>query len=362
MENTRPSYFLFPRLTISERDLRYFSIFLPQLLTLEITRPATIPDWCIGKFQGLPAILDAELLKQTKSCIQGYRAFADLHGSSGTLGYLSQILDDTVESRLLIQEQLKGKCRIPVDSGVSRTVNAAIFLEIARELDDKRSELEKDFARADVLEQQFRDIVGISVDDETDAVADGFSTPLAQERGTPEYMLPERIRAWFRLFSLQPLSLFPVFVAAGRETMEECLEAIRAGHKGSNKDLDFSELQLGAFPRINDFGRKQYQSLVESPGAPALLESYQRALDRFLATKIGHDPDACRLEAESLGKVLEKFCGSCGTEERVSLRMVLTRGISLSEVVEILCATGDSPHGHPGKELQSGPAALLYLE
>ena len=45
--------------------------------------------------------------------------------------------------------------------GQKKTIQAALFLEIARELDEKELEIESSYVRLNAIEEEFRDIVGI---------------------------------------------------------------------------------------------------------------------------------------------------------------------------------------------------------
>lgn len=345
MENDYLNYFLFPRLTLSEQDFRSLSVFVPKLNIFQIAAPAAIPEWCRERFVGLPFIRDPKFLEQVESCIRSYRAFAEIHGGSGgTMGYLSRALDDMSDTRFRIQEQLRGKTPIPMDEAVIDLLQSAVFLDISRELDDRALELDSSYARADKIEKQFRDILGID-DEEAGEVPEDLNISLLPESSSREYMLPERIKSWFRLFPAESCDSMPVFVATDPDAVSETLDIIRPAIDRERKDFEALELLLGAFPSPDRLGQKQFLSLTESPGSPAILASYRKDLDLFLRNAARTlDPGDLNKEATALASGLEKFCGNCGVEDMVTLRLTLPLGLTISDVRGIL-GPGSSGRG-----------------
>ena len=222
------NYFLFPHMTLSVNDFRNLGIFLPRLSVLEITRQASFPQWAKGKFSGWPVLRGEELSTVLNSCIEGYRAFAQVHGGpGGVLGFLSQFPDEIDEPRYKVQEEIRGKCPGPSWSLLEKkTIQAALFLEIARELDEKELEIECSYARLNAIEDEFRDILGIGVDRPEAAGAGTLTPPLAPDTNGLLYMLPKRIETWFQMLSLQPFEGMPVFVSRFPEVVEEMLEMV----------------------------------------------------------------------------------------------------------------------------------------
>ncbi len=367
METGQVSYFLFPGSTVPERNLRNFFIFLPGLSILEITRPASFPNWCRDRFTGLPVIRDSQFLAQTKSCIQGYRAAAEVHGGGGgTLGYLAHLMDEA-ETRLKIQEQLRGKCPTEPDAAQIEILRSAVFLEIARELDEREFELESGYARVGALEKEFRQILGIE-DEDLQEVPASNEPPLAAEGSAPSYMLAARVENWFRLFSTQPLNSWPVFVASPVEAVEESLDSTRRHLDltgDSRKEFPVSSFSLGSFPRMDRLGEKQFRSFIEAPGTPGLLASYQEALGRFIMEAAGSEnPNELEPKCKSLGAMLEKFCRKCNLSEsdQVTLSLILPQNIRLADIFGGLAGTRGGPVPPTGPEMQSRPAVFLRLE
>jgi hypothetical protein len=215
------NYFLFPHMTLSEHDFRNLWIFLPRLSVLEIVRQPSIPQWAQERFSGWSALRGEELSTRIGACIEGYRAFAQVHGGpGGMLGFLSRALDETDEPRYRIQEELRGSCPPELDPAQKEIFQAAVFLEIARELDEKELEIASSYTRLNAIEQQFRNILGIE-DEESERAETNLTPALAPDTNGLLYMLPRRIRSWFRMLSLNPLERMPIFVGCFPEVIEE---------------------------------------------------------------------------------------------------------------------------------------------
>jgi hypothetical protein len=338
MQTDSPSYFLFPHLTLSENDFRNFHIFLPHLNVFEINRPVSIPEWLRERFHGWPVIREKNFLAQVDSCLKSYHAFAEVHGGNGgTLAFLSQTRDDTSETRLHIQEELRGKCPSHWDDTHRETFQASVFLEIARELDEKELELESSYAQLNALESEFRGILGIAGNEETDEAQATLSPPLISDRAGLLFMLPTRIESWFQLFSVQPVDGTPVFVASHPEVISETLEIIRTGCARTAKKFSSARISLGSFPKLDQLGRKQFQSLIEAPGTPALFAAYWHDLDNFLTEAArAKNTDELESKSEPLKHHLDKFCRNCDLTDpdRVNLSLFFPENLSLADVLE----------------------------
>jgi len=155
------SFYLLPHMTLSEGGFRNLCIFMPDLRVLEITRQAFIPQWAKKSFSGWPVLGGADLSAKIGSYIDGYRAFAQVHGGpGGILGFLSRTLDETDEPRFRIQEELREKLKSELGTVVREhstlsppLLQAALFLEIARELDEKELEIQSGYSRLNAIEQ-----------------------------------------------------------------------------------------------------------------------------------------------------------------------------------------------------------------
>ena len=104
-----------------------------------------------------------------------------------------------------------------MDPAQKESVQAAIFLEIARELDEKELEIASSYAHLNAIEQEFHDILGIE-DEESDRAETNLTPALAPDTNGLLYMLPRRIQSWFRMLSLKPPESMPVFVGFFRRS------------------------------------------------------------------------------------------------------------------------------------------------
>lgn len=338
MQTGSPGYFLFPHMILTEGDFRNFSIFLPNCNILEIIRPARIPEWLVDRFHGRPAIADKDFPARIDATIRGYRAFAEVHGGrGGVLAFLSRAEGGTIETRVRIQEELRGKGPSQPDEKHGKILQAAVFLEIARELDEKEMELEGNFVELNALEGEFRGILGITGDEEADEAEASLSPPLIPDRAGSLFMLPERIRSWFQLFFVRPVEGTPVFVALHPEIIAETLEILRAECAGGGAEFTTVRISLGSFPRLDRLGSKQFRSLMESPGTPDLLDAYRRGLDEFM-TEAARAKNLGDLESRSehLKGHLEKFCRHCDLSgaDRVNLSLYFPQNTSPAGIPE----------------------------
>jgi hypothetical protein len=349
------NYFLFPHMTLSEHDFRNLWIFLPRLSVLEIVRKASIPEWARERFSGWPVLRGGELSAQIGSCVEGYRAFAQVHGGpGGMLGFLSRTPDEADEPRYRIQEKLRGSSPPDMDPAQKESVQAAIFLEIARELDEKELEIASSYAHLNAIEQEFHDILGIE-DEESDRAETNLTPALAPDTNGLLYMLPRRIQGWFRMLSLKPPESMPVFVGCFPEVIEEAVDMIRTGCERDGKQFSAATYLLGSIPRLDGLGSKQFRTLIEAPGMPDLVSSCRRGLEDFIrSTAGGGNPAELQGKGRLLQSAFEGFCRKCEAPEgdRVSLNVTLVENGSLG------CLPG-FPAASPG--LQAGAWTPVFL-
>lgn len=363
MQNDTLTYFLFPHIGLSEKDFLNFSIFLPRLHLLEITRPAAVPDWGRERFPGLPSVQEKDLLDRIRSCLDGYRAFAREHGGAGgILGFLGLAPDETGETRFRIQEDIRGKCPPGLDPAHTAMFQAAVFLEIARELDEKEYELEASFTQVDMLEKEFRGILGITAGEDDAEAEDTLSPSLIPDTSGQHFMLPRRIRSWFRLFGGCSVASPPVFVANHPEVVDETIDLVRAGHERTGKNFLPLRFSLGAFPRLEPLGQKQFRSLTEAPDVPELLDSYRRELETFLReAATAENLRELEPKSESLRHRLDTICRKCDIPraDQVRLGLVFSKDLSLGALMESLGLSRPAPGGF---DAGNWPACFLSIE
>ena len=213
-------------------------------------------------------------------------------------------------------------------------LQAALFLEIARELDEKELEIQSGYARLNSIEREFRDILGIE-NDESGRAETNLTPALAPDTNGLLYMLPKRIESWFRLFAIKPVENMPVFVACFPEVIEETLEIIRTWCERDEKEFSAANYLLGSIAGLDGLGAKQFRSLIEAPGMSELLSSYQHDLEKVITSAAGGGK-AAELEEKSLlvQSSFDKFCRNAQMPEEntINLRLTVVQNVLLTEV------------------------------
>ena len=279
-------YILFPYTILSEMEYRHLSILLPRLSVLQAIRPPVIPAWLQEMVTGWPAIMEQERIENIKLCLKGYQEFATVHGENSALSSISldQISRDFAESRFRIQTRLKKDD--PDESGTSESAlpEAAIFLEMARDLDEKEMEVEAGFTQIGDLEGEFRQILGISDDEELADTIETLVPPLRAEKAYLSFMLPKRIQSWFRLLSNRMPVACPTLVTTSELVVEELFEPLRAEYDRAGRTLQLSRIPLGSIPAMDDLPMEEFLSVLSDPEASGLVTSYWHSLDNVLAS------------------------------------------------------------------------------
>jgi len=381
------TYFLFPHLTLSSSDLMNLYIVPPRLRVLEIARPAAIPEWAQERMSGWPVLGSEEISSHVRSCLEGYLDFARVHGGpGGMLGFLNRALDENDEPRYRIQEELRGKCPPDMDPARKEIFQAALFLEIARELDEKELEIESGYDRLNAIEQEFREILGIE-DDESERAQANITPVLAPDANGLLYMLPKRIESWFKMLALRPVEGMPVFVACFPEVIEETVEMARSGknrlfdlrdprpgqalekegnEERSGKQFSAVTYMLGSIPRMDGIDGELFRSIIDALESPAQapddheapahktvhaepLSSCRHDLEEFIQMAArGQNPAELEGKRHSLQGSLERLFQERRTPEgsKTDLHLTVVTDVSLSGVSSLPASTtnfGASP-------------------
>jgi hypothetical protein len=279
-------YMLFPFTILSETEYRHLSILLPRLSVLQVIRPPVIPAWLQKMVTGWPVITEQERIENIKLCLKGYQEFATVHRENSVLSSVSldQISRDFAESRFRIQTQLKKDDPNESDASESSLPEAAIFLEMARDLDEKEMEVEAGFTQIGDLEGEFRQILGISDDEESADTIETLVPPLRAEKAYLSFMIPKRIHSWFRLISNRMPEACPALVTTSEQVVEELFEPLREEYDRAGKSLQLSRIPLGSIPAMDDLPMEEFFSMLSEPEASGLLTSYWHSLDNLLAS------------------------------------------------------------------------------
>jgi hypothetical protein len=320
-------FMLFPYTVVPEKDYRQLSLVLPGLSVLQVTRPPVAPDWLLQMVTAWPAITEQQQIETIGLCLKGYREFAAVHGDDSVLASLSldQISRDFVESRFRIQTELnKNKATELGDAAIS-LLEAAIFLEMARDLDEKEMEVEAGLARMDSLEGEFREILGISEDEVLEDTMETLSPPLRAERTSLSFMLPKRIQSWFRLLFNHMPAACPVLVTTSEPALAELFEHLLGPDGRGGKLSEPTRMALGSIPTVDDLAVEDFLSLLSDPEASGILASYWQGLQSVLhAPGVPSGPEALSQSIDTLQDYLRHFRGELGLSSNrvVSIELV----------------------------------------
>lgn len=320
-------YFLFPHTTLSSNALENLCAFLPGLNILEITSRASIPERAKDRICVHPVISNPELISRIRATIVNYSDFAKVHGGpGGILGFLSHGFGETDEPRYRIQEALRGKVPTEKDAEENQIVQAALFLEMARELDEKELEIEAGFDRMNEIEQEFRNILGIEEEEALQVGAD-LSSPLVPDESSLLYMLKRRIENWFHMLSSGPAIKKPVFVTVFPEVVLEALDIVRTGCEKSGQDFSPIAYTLGPVPwagRLLDA-----HEILESVSACGV------GLGDFIKSAAGsEDAEKTENKRRLLQSAFEELCKKCGAaqDEKATLKVTVVRNVSAAAI------------------------------
>jgi hypothetical protein len=317
-DTNRLDYFLFPHMTLSANSLEKLCVFLPRLDILEIISRVAIPEWARDRIYGHAVLSGDELLSRISDCLRGYRDFATVRGGpGGMLGYLKQALEDIEEPRYRIQEELRGKIPHAKDDKELEIVQAALFLEMARELDEKELEIESGYDRLNAIEQEFRDILGIEEED-IEQVGPDLSETLVHDENSLLYMLGKRIESWLRMLSAGPAINPPVFVAGFPEVVAEILDTIRTQLERSGKEFSTALYRLGPLPCPGGASR----TLRDEPGLSEIASACRSGLDDFLRSAARNEETEEKRNA--LNTTFEELCTRSGTPEDARTTLLVT--------------------------------------
>jgi hypothetical protein len=359
-------YLLFPHTIASGKQLLELSLLLPHLSILQAVRPLVLPEWAREAISALPAIEDGEEIDLVKLGLGAYREFGALHGENALMASVGQerIFEERLESRFGIEGQLRGSGGKGPEQRKRLVVEAAVFMELARELDENAIELESGLNEAENLEEEFRDILGItSGEDASEADDAAMSAPLKHEGSNLSYMLPRRISGWLRLFSNVAAEDHPVLVALAPEVAEEITEMLKSECEKHQKSFHSSRLLVGTFPSVDCPGDADFHSLFQSLRTSDSTASFHAALDAVVRSP----DDAGLLEslqarANESANGIKAFCDSLGCPCQKKVELVLTsfRDLTLNDIWA--CVNKDTCSELGGSRAGFGsPVLLLQL-
>ncbi len=327
-------YLLFPHTIMSENRFRSLSVLLPQLSLFQPVRPAPIPAWGGEQFWNLSALDDEELTRRAGQYLKGLEDMAAVQGTGSVLASIMVQWDkkDVHESRFGIQSRLRGAGSEAPDPEELLRIESAVFLELARTLDEREIDLEASLAEAGKLEGKFREILGGVGDGELkdfeiEELTGPGDSPLAADRSGLPFMLSRRLRDWYRLYATGPVRGPMVPIALNGEVIEEIMESVRNGG-GAGRGPGFSELSLAVIPALDSLEPRSFLKLHAGlRDASGPLSSYWKEMERAIGEGGASVSGEGGLEAVAgrLREQVEQFLIDEGVSEKKMVELVLVR-------------------------------------
>jgi hypothetical protein len=306
METTECRPVLFPYLTLSEGDFRHLALLIPGTYLLQVLDPPPLPEWGQTHFSVLSVDLDEQEKDQIGRALRSYQEYAADHQDHCLAASFSSetLLRQSWESRFDIQSSLRSKGNEGPDPEIQKLFEAAVFLEMARELDQKESDLESDLAEASHLESEFREILGIDAEDAHDDAIETLTPPLTATRAHLSFMLFRRITSWLRLFSSRlSAGITLPLVTVNRDVVDELVERVEAFTRDRSPKPTLIQVPLITIPSLPKLPSDVFASKLRElrqTGNP-------QRLGEALAALLSAPRDASRQETtRSAGKILRE--------------------------------------------------------
>jgi hypothetical protein len=338
-------YFLFPQSVMAEHEARHLALLLPTLRLLEIASPLRMPSWGRGHFIPEAILSEPEFVQRVKHYLRDYREFADTHQDTDTMALLQAQRQgaDSEASRFLLQSQLRGRPPKGPDMAEWLRLEAASFLELARELDERELELEGHYRRMEELEEDFREILGAVDGEEIEEVAEAVNLPLAPDRNRLAHLLVKRAASWYRLFGNQLQQPGTVAATLTREVTLELLDPIQTEWERIGRGFSWVQRPVVALPSIRELATGDFSALwtqlVDSGAIQPYWRALAEALDQPETEKLW---DAVNHHVQSIRSRIFEFCLQCNVHprEQVVLVMNLIHDISHYDLWKSLDRTG----------------------
>jgi hypothetical protein len=273
-------YFLFPHSVMADLEARHLALLVPNLHLLQIINPLQMPAWAQEHFIPHIALADTALIDRVNHYLHDLRNFADTHRGSDTLVLLEseQLGRDRESSRFLLQDELRNRPAKGHDMPDWLRLEAASFLELAREMDERELELENHYRRMEDLEKGFREILGVIDGEEMEEVAETGSTHLVPDQNRLHHMLVKRSVSWYRLFGDSLVASGMAMVALTREVAAELLDPIQTDWERDGRQFNCLQRPVASLPSLRDLASSDFQVLWHQTLESGVIEPYWQAL------------------------------------------------------------------------------------
>jgi hypothetical protein len=359
-------FFLFPHTVLAEVEARHLALLVPNLAILEMVNPLQLPSWAQDCFAPYPALPDQALSEQVRRLLANYRDFAEVHRDSDTLSLLrqEQYPADRDPSRILLQSELRGRPPQGPDKCSWLRLEAAAFLELARELDERELELESHYQRMEELEKGFREILGVIDGEEVEEIIETVNPPLVPDYSRFVYLLERRLLSWYRLFADHILESDGVLVALKRDITTELLDPIETEWDNIGRELSLVQQPVAVIPSLRSLSPADFTALRRQLLESGVLESYWRALTAAIQLP-DQKPlwDDARHQADMVRGRIFDFCLEQNLHPKEQVVLVMNRipGLSHHDLWKRLDKSG---YEHLAADVPASPAGvtLFHME
>jgi hypothetical protein len=322
-------YLLFPHMTLAEGTFRTLSLLIPQLSILHVLREPTLPRWSRDRIQGWSSCLENAQLEQVKHSLKNFQEFAALHEEHSLMASLSHetLFGGSGESRFNIQSVLRGGRSDETAAGDRLLLEAALFLEMALDLDEKEKDLGSDLEQAEGLESEFREILGIASEGEIEEDLESPVTPLLPDKGHFAFMLGQRMASWLRLYpKCHDSKSLPVFVSVIPDVLDGLIDRLLAQRERAGRPIHIDAVPLGSLPDLSRVPAELWKTANKKIQEEGLLtELWSRLHELVLDPRDGERLEACREETSVVAGLLRDLCREAGAPKEDSIELTLTR-------------------------------------
>lgn len=320
-------FHLFPHAQLPEAALRHLGILLPRLSLQRIIHPPVLPDWIEGRFTGFGVLEDDDITSKIELYLKGFKDIAGLFGENALLGPMSRGMgNDEEESRIGIQSKIRGRGIHDPDAEHLALIEAGVFMEMARNLDREEMELDHGLERSNKMEDEFREILGITGGEGPGEADDTITPRLSREKTYVLYMLSKRIAFWSRLFLHAHPDGTPVLVTLLPEIIEEVLDPVRTRCEKAGKAFSVERFPLVSIPSLENLPTEDFLILVAGLKESGVLKAYWDSLDRLTQNPLD---GTARGENGKAGGILrekiEALCSKSGALPAPAVGMTLIR-------------------------------------
>ncbi|MCX7823328.1 MAG: hypothetical protein N2260_07805 [Syntrophobacterales bacterium] len=263
--------FLFPYSHLPDSYYRFIQLVLPSLHILGFIRSPYCPPWDRGTIATCLLYLDEEKTKLLQNIYKGYQNFAKIHGERHLLETISfaRTEEEWSESRLYLRSMLKNPEMIPSDPVWNMVVESIVFLELARELDERDIEMDNDLFKVQELEGLFRSSLGLEAEEDLNEVEESVRLTLEElpRRSYFGYLTKMRAVHWLRIYfsgfpfrvsrcnikKEQVITLgedLPIFLCVSKDSAEELIDPVRTREERSGFNWSPDVLTLLEVPNV----------------------------------------------------------------------------------------------------------------